>query len=1537
MKGLINFNSRFRILKGGKISLIVSALLSSTVILNAAPTGGTVTSGNATINQSGNITNINQSTQKASINWNDFSVKSNETVNFNQPNVNSITLNRVIGTEKSVIDGVLNANGQVWILNSNGILFGKNASVNTAGLLATTAQLSDADFQNGNYNFKNSSSNSVINLGTIKVQNSSYVILAGKEVQNGGNIEAVKGKVHLVGANEYSINLNGNSLVNLKVNKGVLDAMVSNSGNILANGGEIFLTTNAVDELLKGVVNNTGIIEANSLDGITGKVELFAHGGEVQVGGTITTLGGFVETSGKDFSISKGAEIKARKWLIDPTDITIDETLASTIENQLATDGGDVTIEAVNDINVDVALSNNTNKNNTLTLTADADNSGDGNINVNAVITVGAGDGINLNYGSNGSLTMKRDDSTNSFVGKINLDSTSVVNINNESYIIINGLESMGNIIEIISQGVEAALGGNYLLGANIDASDTSSWNSGSGWAPIGDNSTDTNASRFTGNFNGFGHIISNLTINRPTENYVGLFGDINNATISNVGIVGGSIKGNWRVGSLVGFTGNSSTITNSFSTASVVGVDVVGGLVGRNYNFSKIVNSYASGNVNGNTYIGGLVGTNNASSSISNSYALGNVTGTNNWIGGLAGYNDTATIENSYATGSIEGNAYIGGLIGTNTNSSTIENSYATGNVTGSDNWIGGLAGFNGNSSNITNSYATGNIVGNNSTGGLVGRNFSSSSITNSYATGSITGSDNVGGLVGSNASSSSITTSYAIGNVIGSGSWVGGLVGVNYESSSISNSYAIGSAVGIKSIGGLVGYNYLSSISNAYSTGEVRLKEGSTSVNIGGFLGFNTNSTVSNSFWDTQTSNKSVGIGGTGASQIGVTGLTTSELKNKSTFSDASWTIIGDNSVSKNAYPVLISKNGVTTWAIYEPLALTYTLSDVLTGYIYNGENQLPTTWTAESIFGSDYSSWLLGTDYNFIYNTNSITGFTNAGTYNGITVDILKDGFTEASSGNTIGKFIISPKTISAITGITATSKEYDGLTNASLVNSNALFTGMISGDNLSINSATGAFEDKNAGENKTVNISSIVLGGTDVGNYTLSSDTATTTANISKKALTISGTTASDKTYDGTTDVTENIGTLTGFVGSETVSASAVGTFGSANAGTQTATFVYTLENGTNGGIASNYSLVNTTDDATITKANATITANSDSKVYNGLSQTVSGFTASGLVNDETADVLDTITGATASGKNVGEYATTLSGTDNNYNLSFVDGKLTITKADATVTANSDSKVYNGVSQSVNGFTVSGLVNNETADVLDTITGATASGTNAGEYVTSLAGSDGNYNLTFVDGKLTITPKQITVNANNLSKIFGDNDPILTYIAQGMIENDTLDGLIQRVSGENTGEYAISKGTLANQNYNITFNNGIFTIKRDTTLDNAINSIANTTAVQIPKVEIIVPKIAVAPQAQPIVIASTGNQVNVMSQPIQNQNTTMVTMGELRANQDTNTPNGNSDIRVPVGDNSVIELINGGVNLPNGVEQQFFVVNTENNNI
>ncbi|WP_141046537.1 beta strand repeat-containing protein [Aliarcobacter cryaerophilus] len=343
MNFIPNYKNSFRILKGGKISLVVSSFLAGTTLSFAAPSGGVVTSGDANISQAGKVTNISQSTQKASINWNKFDIASDETVNFKQPNSSSITLNRVVGNEKSIINGALNANGQVWIINSNGVLFGKGATINTSGLLATTKDISDADFQAGNYNFKGNSKESVINLGTIDVINSGSVILAANEVRNEGTIKAIRGKIHLAGADEYTVNLNGNSLVNLTVNKGVLDSLVKNSGTIISNGGEIYLTTNAVNELLKGVVNNTGVIEANSLAGITGHVELFAHGGEVQVGGKLEAKEGFIETSGRDFSIDKDAKIETAEWLIDPVDITINDTLAAAIATQLG--NGNVTIE----------------------------------------------------------------------------------------------------------------------------------------------------------------------------------------------------------------------------------------------------------------------------------------------------------------------------------------------------------------------------------------------------------------------------------------------------------------------------------------------------------------------------------------------------------------------------------------------------------------------------------------------------------------------------------------------------------------------------------------------------------------------------------------------------------------------------------------------------------------------------------------------------------------------------------------------------------------------------------------------------------------------------------------------------------------------------------------------------------------------------------------------------------------------------------------------------------------------------------------
>ncbi|RBQ25946.1 MBG domain-containing protein, partial [Arcobacter sp. CECT 9188] len=170
----------------------------------------------------------------------------------------------------------------------------------------------------------------------------------------------------------------------------------------------------------------------------------------------------------------------------------------------------------------------------------------------------------------------------------------------------------------------------------------------------------------------------------------------------------------------------------------------------------------------------------------------------------------------------------------------------------------------------------------------------------------------------------------------------------------------------------------------------------------------------------------------------------------------------------------------------------------------------------------------------------------------------------------------------------------------------------------------------------------------------------------------------------------------------------------------------------------------------------------------------------------------------------------------------YNLTFEQGKLVIAKADATVTANSDlNKVYNGQIQSVNGFTVDGLVGNDTKSDLVGFTGDSANGKDVGTYNTNLGLGTyvGNYNLTFEQGKLTIAPKDISVVADNKSKIQGDGNPDLTYDVVGLIGNDTLNGSLETNALKDSlaGDYDITKGSLENSNYNIKdFTNGTLSV-------------------------------------------------------------------------------------------------------------------------
>ncbi|MGQ1947066.1 GLUG motif-containing protein, partial [Geofilum sp. OHC36d9] len=179
---------------------------------------------------------------------------------------------------------------------------------------------------------------------------------------------------------------------------------------------------------------------------------------------------------------------------------------------------------------------------------------------------------------------------------------------------------------------------------ANIDASETGTWNDGAGFSPIGNSTT-----RFTGNYNGKGYTIDGLIINRSSTYYVGLFGYASGASIDSLGLTNVYIQGSSSVGGLVGYNYSLSSVNDCYSTGSVFGYSNVGGLVGYNSSSSQVNNSYSTGSVSGDNYAGGLVGSNSFSSSVNDCYSTGSASGSSD-VGGLVGYNSySSTISNSY------------------------------------------------------------------------------------------------------------------------------------------------------------------------------------------------------------------------------------------------------------------------------------------------------------------------------------------------------------------------------------------------------------------------------------------------------------------------------------------------------------------------------------------------------------------------------------------------------------------------------------------------------------------------------------------------------------------------------------------------------------------------------------------------------------------------------------------------------------------------------------------------------------------------
>ncbi|MFA6899500.1 MAG: filamentous hemagglutinin N-terminal domain-containing protein, partial [Desulfurivibrionaceae bacterium] len=286
--------------------LALSLILPATAL--AGPAGEQVTNGIATVTRP-NITTtlITQQTPKAVIDWQNFSIAQPEMVRFQQPGADSIALNRVLGNDPTRIYGNLTANGQVFLVNPNGVLFAPGSQVSVHGLLATTHDINNDDFLAGRYSFGHTENalpdGQVVNQGSLQAFDGGYIVLAGDYTANSGVIQARMGTVALASGNRFTLDLNGDQLIGLAVNKASLAkrAGVENFGTIAADGGQVLMTARVAGELAGTVVNNAGLVQAQSIGEQNGEIILY--------GGTagIVTNNGTLDASGKNANETGGS------------------------------------------------------------------------------------------------------------------------------------------------------------------------------------------------------------------------------------------------------------------------------------------------------------------------------------------------------------------------------------------------------------------------------------------------------------------------------------------------------------------------------------------------------------------------------------------------------------------------------------------------------------------------------------------------------------------------------------------------------------------------------------------------------------------------------------------------------------------------------------------------------------------------------------------------------------------------------------------------------------------------------------------------------------------------------------------------------------------------------------------------------------------------------------------------------------------------------------------------------------------------------
>jgi filamentous hemagglutinin family protein len=874
--------------------------------VGANPLGAQVVGGSATVQGQGTPTvTVTQQSNSAIINWNTFNIGAGETTKIIQPSASSVELDRVTGgLGPSQIFGSLFSNGQVFVVNPDGILIGPGGKIDTAAFLATTHDISNSDFMAGRYNFNGpgNSAASIVNQGAITAEIGGFAALVAPGVRNTGTITAKLGQIGLASANGFSLDFYGDSLITLGVNDSIaatvidvstgkpLSALVSNEGTLKANGGRVELTAVAARKVVDSVINNTGVIEANTIGTHNGMIVLGAATGAskpagaptqtVKVSGKVSaastrkgTTGGTIEVAGENIQVS-GAKIDASGQAGGGTVLiggdwgggNPNTTLVSNPSAYLQP----YTVPIATTASVDAAT----------VINASATDAGDGGKVIvwsdeattfyGTIIARGgaqAGDG---GFVETSGHTLQ--------VGGALIDTSA-----------LSGRTGLWFLdpYDLTIDSAAASTISTSLSNSNVTVETTATSYSGPGNASPGSGNITVDASM---SWN------SNNTLTLSAYNDVALVGPAVIANLAGGNLVLRADNSGTGAGSVLfiptfpgicmgfscvvyvpkidfsGSTGKVSIYYDSSDNPAGSGVNPTSYTGPTDYSSSVLTNGSVPNQLTAYMLVNTVYDLQNIQNNLGGRFALGkdiDASATTGWNGG-AGFSPIGADNTDPFVGKFEGDNHVISNLTINSYQANVGLfGYVSGSVadvglvnetvnsllTNGPSNVGGLAGFS--SGNITNAYVSGNITSDylvgmvgygisSEVGGLVGAN--AGLISSSYTTGNVGGQTTtaVGGLVGINCdcfgtpTNALIESSYSSATVTGGLGSFGGLVGMNISDGAISKSYASGSVTGgdNSDVGGFVGNAASGDITQSYALGSVI---GGASSRVGGFVGWN------------------------------------------------------------------------------------------------------------------------------------------------------------------------------------------------------------------------------------------------------------------------------------------------------------------------------------------------------------------------------------------------------------------------------------------------------------------------------------------------------------------------------------------------------------------------------------------------------------------------------------------------------------------------------------------------------------------------